>query len=102
MSVKGELVKVVNKFTYQDTTLSQSIRIDDEVAGRIAKVSATFGKLLDKVWGKERTDLSDKDRNLEGCHLVRVGQWTAVMQNNVTLSMWIVSARYCISDGSTK
>ena len=56
IAVNGEPLKVVDKFTYLGSTLSKSVRIDDEVSGRIAKASAAFGKLQSRVW--ERSGLS--------------------------------------------
>ena len=43
----------VNKFTYLGSTLSRNVRIDDEVVLRIAKASAAFGNLREKVWERE-------------------------------------------------
>ena len=43
----------VNKFTYLGSTLSRNVRSDDEVVLRIAKASAAFGNLREKVWERE-------------------------------------------------
>ena len=49
INVNGEALKTVNKFTYLGSTLSRNVRIDDEVVLRIAKASAAFGNLREKV-----------------------------------------------------
>ena len=43
ITVKGQRLQVVDKFTYLGSTLSRVLHIDDEVNGRIAKASAAFG-----------------------------------------------------------
>ena len=53
INVNGEALKTVNKFTYLGSTLSRNVRIDDEVVLRIAKASAAFGNLREKVWERE-------------------------------------------------
>ena len=59
--------KSVDKFTYLGSTLARNVRIN-EVAHRIAKVSAAFGKLSDNVW--KRKGLSVKiAKGLQGCCL---------------------------------
>ena len=53
ITVNGEALKVVDKFTYLGSTLSRDVRINDEVIHRIAKASAAFGNLRVKVWERE-------------------------------------------------
>jgi hypothetical protein len=50
--VHGKRLNVVNKFTYLGSTLSQNATIDDEVDIRIARASASFGRLGAKVWNR--------------------------------------------------
>ena len=45
ITVKGQRLQVVDKFTYLGSTLSRVVHIDDEVKARIAKASAAFGRL---------------------------------------------------------
>ena len=45
ITVNGQRVNAVNRFTYLGSTMSQNATIDDEVNVRIAKASATFGRL---------------------------------------------------------
>ena len=42
ITVKGQRLQVVDKFTYFGNTLSRVVHIDDEVNARIAKASAAF------------------------------------------------------------
>ena len=58
--VKGQKLRVVNKFTYIDSTLSRAVHIDDEVNSRIAKASSAFGRLKDNVWERRGISLSTK------------------------------------------
>ena len=44
-NIKGQRLKVVEKFTDFSSTLSKSIVMDDKVNARLAKVSAAFGYL---------------------------------------------------------
>ena len=43
ITVKGQRLQVVDKFTYLGSTLSRVMHIDHEVNARIAKASAAFG-----------------------------------------------------------
>ena len=51
IKVKGQILQIVDKFTYLGSTLSRVVHIDDEVNARIAKASAAFGRLRGSVWG---------------------------------------------------
>ena len=50
ITVKGQQLQVVDKFTYLGRTLSRVVHIDDEVNARIAKASAAFGRLCGNYW----------------------------------------------------
>ena len=50
ITVNGQKLKVVYKFTYLGSTLSRAVHIDDEVTARIAKASVAFGRLRANVW----------------------------------------------------
>ena len=52
ITVKGQRLQVVDKFTYLGSTLSRVVHIDDEVNARIAKASAAFGRLLGSIWDR--------------------------------------------------
>ena len=43
ITVKGQRLQVVDKFTYHGSTLSRVVHMDDEVHARIVKASAAFG-----------------------------------------------------------
>ena len=60
ITVKGNKLKVVSKFTYLGSTLSTAVNIDDEVNSRIAKASSAFGRLKNNVWERRGISLSTK------------------------------------------
>ena len=47
-TANGLTLKAVDKFTYLGCTLARNVRINNEVD--LAKASAAFGKLSEKVW----------------------------------------------------
>ena len=49
ITVKGQRLQVVDKFTYLGSILSRVVHIDDEVNARIAKASAAFGQLRGSI-----------------------------------------------------
>ena len=48
--VNGQRLSVADKFVYLGSTLARSANIDEEVAYRIARASAAFGRLRERVW----------------------------------------------------
>ena len=52
ITVKGQRLQVVDKFTYFRSTLSRVVHIDVEVNARIVKASAAFGRLRGCVWDR--------------------------------------------------
>ena len=60
ITVKGQRLQVVDKFTYLGITLSRVVHIDDEVNARVAKASAAFGQLRGSVWDRSRIRLDTK------------------------------------------
>ena len=53
VTVKGNALEVVDKFTYLRTVLSKNVTIDDEGNNRLAKASATFSRLSKNIWEHE-------------------------------------------------
>ena len=53
ITVNGETLKAMDKFTYLGSTLARNVHINNDVYQRIAKVSAAFGKLGEKVWERK-------------------------------------------------
>ena len=49
ITVKRNALEVVDKFTYLRSVLSKNVTIDNEVNNRLAKASATFGRLSKNV-----------------------------------------------------
>ena len=60
ITVKGQRLQVVDKFTYFGSTLSRVVHIDDEVNARIAKASAAFGRLRESIWDRSGIRLDTK------------------------------------------
>ena len=50
ITINGQRLTVVDKFVYLGSTLLRSINIDEEVAHRLARANAAFGRLKDQVW----------------------------------------------------
>ena len=57
ITIKGQWLMMVEKFTNLNSTLSKSIVIDDEVNIRLVKVSEAFGWLNRNAWN--RRDISE-------------------------------------------
>ena len=55
ITVKGQQLQVVDKFTYLGSTLSRVVHIDNEVNARIVKASAAFGRLRGSMWKWNQT-----------------------------------------------
>ena len=60
ITVKGQRLQVVDKFTYLGSTLSKVVHIVDEVNAKIAKASAAFGRLRGSVWDRSGIRLDTK------------------------------------------
>ena len=60
ITVKGQRLQVVDKFTYLGSTLSRVVHIDDEANARIAKASAAFGRLRESIWDRSGIRLDTK------------------------------------------
>ena len=60
VSVCGQRLNAVDKFTYLGSTLSRNVVIDDEVTARLAKASAAFGRLHKNVWDRRGITLETK------------------------------------------
>ena len=60
ITVKGQRLQGVDKFTYLGSTLSRVVHTDDEVNARIAKASAAFGRLRGSIWDRSGIRLDTK------------------------------------------
>ena len=60
ITVKGQRLQVVDKFTYIGSTLSRVVHIDDEINARIAKASAAFSRLRGSIWDRRGIRLDTK------------------------------------------
>ena len=69
ITVNGQKLQVVDKFTYLGSTLSRAVHIDDEVTARTAKASVAFGRLRTNVWERNGIRL---DTKLKVCKAVEL------------------------------
>ena len=60
ITVNGQRLNTVHRFTYLGSTLSQNVTIDDEVNVRIARASSTFGRLYPNVWNRRGITIQTK------------------------------------------
>ena len=60
VTVNGQKLAAVDKFTYLGSTLSRCVHIDEEINARIAKASSAFGRLRSTVWERKGVSLSTK------------------------------------------
>ena len=60
ITVNGQKLQVVDKFTYLGSTLSRAVHIDDEVTARTPKASVAFGRLRTNVWERNGMRLDTK------------------------------------------
>ena len=60
ITVNGQKLQVVDKFTYLGSTLSTAVHIDDEVTVRTAKACVAFGRLRTNVWERNGIRLDTK------------------------------------------
>ena len=60
ITVKGQRLQVVDKFTYLGSTFSRVVHFDDEVNARIAKAGAAFGRLRGSIWDRSGIRLDTK------------------------------------------
>ena len=60
ITVNGQKLQVVDKFTYLGSTLSRAVHIDDEVTARTAIASVAFGRLRTNVWERNGIRLDTK------------------------------------------
>ena len=60
ITVKGQRLQVVDKFTYLGSTLFRVVQIVDEINARIANASAAFSRLRESIWGRSGIRLDKK------------------------------------------
>ena len=60
ITVNGQKLKVVDKFTYLGSTLSRAVHNDDEATARIAKASVAFRRLRANVWERNGIKVDTK------------------------------------------
>ena len=99
ITVKGQRLQVVGKFTPLESTLSRVVHIDVEISARIAKASAAFGRLRGSIWDRSGIRLDTKlkvytvdSRYLDPSYLDRI-TYVELISKSRLFSLCI----YCIS-----
>ena len=96
ITIKGQRLKVVEKFTYLGNVLSKSIVMDDEMNTRLAKASAAFGQLNRNAWNRRAISEATKIKVyravvlttlLYGCETQKTTQRRHVLMKNHYLPM---------------
>ena len=60
--VDGNKLNSVPEFTYLGSTISSDGCIDDEIESRMAKASASFGRLRQRLWNNHHVSMRVKDK----------------------------------------
>ena len=60
ITINGQCLKSVDKFTYLGSTLSRNVVIDDEADARLAKANSAFGRLSKIVWNRQGITMKTK------------------------------------------
>ena len=67
ITINGQRLEVTDKFPYLGSVMSNSATIDDEISLRVARASASFGRLRDRVWKRRGLSFETK---LDSYHAV--------------------------------
>ena len=60
VTLNGQKLAAVDKFTHLGSTLFRSVHVDDETDARIVKAIAVFGRLRPSVWERKGVSLATK------------------------------------------
>ena len=60
IKIDGKVLNNVDSFTYLGSSLSSSNNLDGEVSNRIARTSASYGRLHQRVWNERGLKLETK------------------------------------------
>ena len=76
ITVKGQRLQAIEKFTYLESTLSRVVHIDDEVNARTVKGSAEFGRLRGSFCDRSGIRLDTKLKVYKAVVHAKRGQFT--------------------------
>ena len=84
--MNGHKLKVVDNYKF-----CREVHVDDDVTARIAKASVSFGRLCANIWERNGIKLDTRLKVYKALVLpallyVRPGQYTSVMQRDLTIS----------------
>ena len=57
---EGEKISIVKSFKYLGSTITNNIKLDQELQLRMSKASQTFGRLREKVWDNKNLTTKTK------------------------------------------
>ena len=66
--VDGNKLNSVSEFTYLGSTISSNGCIDDEIQRRMAKASASFGRLYQRLWNNHHVSMRVKGKIYRAVH----------------------------------
>ena len=86
ITVNGQKLKVVDNYK-----VCREVHVNDDVTATIAKASVAFGRLCPNIWERNEIKLDTRLKVYKALVLptllyVRLGQYTSVMQRDLTIS----------------
>ena len=100
ITVNGQKLKVVDKFTYLGNTVYRAVHIDDEVTARISKASLASGRLRANVWErngiKPDTKLKVYNAMVLPTLLYACETWTVYQRHANRLNHFHLKHAYCL------
>ena len=92
ITLNGEPLKNVDKFTYLGSTISASLNLDDELNSRIGKAATAFSKLGKRAWENKRLTIKTKVMIYQACVLSALlygsESWTLYSNQEKKLNMF--------------
>ena len=108
ITINGQWLNAVDKFTYLGSTLLRNIVIDDEVNATLANANAAFSRHHKNVWNRRGIILETKIKVYQTIVLTtssmaaNCGQSTNAMQGSWTTSTPLASENSLASSGKTR
>ena len=73
--INGQCLKVVDEFTYLDSTVSRNIVIDDDIAARLAKAISAFWETQKTCMGPSWYHSRDQNQGVPCCCVDHTAVW---------------------------
>ena len=75
ITIKGQRLTVVEKFTYLGSTFSKSVVMDDEVNARLEKASVAFGQFNRNLWNRRGISVGNQNQSIPSCRPYHPPLW---------------------------